>query len=114
MPGFLVSTASVITCSHLGSVRITPTQHRALVAGAPIASALDTMVITGCPAATAVNPPCTTLRWTGVTGRVLVGGQPALVQTLPPAGPVPGAGVCAGPPPNTPLVSAVQLRVSGT
>jgi hypothetical protein len=114
MPGYLLSAASVVTCAHLGTVTITPAQQRALVAGAPIASVLDTMLIGGCPAGTPTSPPCTTLNWTGVAGRVLVGGQPALLQALTPAGPVSGAGICAGPPPTTPLVTAVQLRVSGT
>jgi hypothetical protein len=114
MPGFPLSTASVVTCSHLGTVTITPTQQRALVGGAPIASALDTMLIGGCPAGSSSSPPCTTLGWTGVASRVLVGGQPALLQTLPPAGPVPGNGTCVGPPPTTPLVTVVQLRVTAT
>jgi hypothetical protein len=114
MPGFLLSTASVVTCSHLGTVTITPTQHRALVGGAPIACALDTMLIGGCPASSPSSPPCTTLKWTGLAGRILVGGQFALLQTTPPAGPVPGDGTCVGPPPTTPLVTVVQLRVSGT
>ncbi len=114
MPGYLVSIASSITCSHLGTVKITPSQQRALVGGAPIATALDTTVIGGCPAGTPTSPPCTTLGWTGTASSVLVSGQPALLQTLPPAGPVPGDGTCVGPPPNTPLVTAIQLRVRGT
>jgi hypothetical protein len=110
VPGFLVTTSAVINCAHLGSVRITPTQERVLVRELPVARAADQIVVVGCPGVPP-SPPCTTARWLGVAPRVLVGGSPVLVQPTPPAGPVPGPGVCVGSPPPTVQVLAVQLQV---
>jgi hypothetical protein len=110
MPGLVVTTATVITCGHLGPVRDAPAQSRILVGGAPVATALDQLVVAGCPGV-AGSPPCGKAVWTGLAARVLAGGAAVLVQAVPPAGPVPGSGVCVGPPPTTPLVHAGQLRV---
>jgi hypothetical protein len=113
MPGLVLHVQATITCSHQGRITITPSQTRALVNGMPIATTLDTMVVAGCPGVSPA-PPCTTARWTDASARVQASGSPILLQSLPPAGPVPGGGVCVGPPPNIPLVSAMQTRVSGT
>ncbi|MFD5889727.1 hypothetical protein ACFWHQ_27630 [Streptomyces sp. NPDC060334] len=111
MPGVVVTTATAVTCGHLAKVQDTPAQTRVLAGGAPLATALDQLVVTGCPGVSG-SPPCTKVLWTGLAARVLVGGQPVLVQEIPPAGPVPGSGVCVGPPPTTPMVVAGQLRVT--
>ncbi|GLX39014.1 hypothetical protein Sros01_50870 [Streptomyces roseochromogenus] len=111
VPGTVVTTATAVTCGHLAPVRNTPAQTRVLAGGAPLATAADQLVVTGCPGVSG-SPPCTTVRWTGLAARLLAGGVPVLVQAVPPAGPVPGSGVCAGPPPTTPLVVAGQLRVT--
>ncbi|MFG2296008.1 hypothetical protein [Streptomyces sp. NPDC048603] len=108
---FVVTTAAVITCGHLGKVQDSPGQLRVLAGGAPVATAADLLTVTGCPGVSG-SPPCTGVAWTGLAARVLAGGRPVLVQNPPPAGPVPGAGVCAGPPPVTPLVHLIQLRVT--
>jgi hypothetical protein len=112
VPGFVLHAMATITCSHGGQVKIAPSQTRALVNGLPIATALDMMVVGGCPGVGG-SPPCTTVKWSAVSARVTCSGIPVLLQPLPPTGPVPGAGVVAGPPPNVPLVASMQLRVSG-
>ncbi|GAA0316843.1 hypothetical protein GCM10010302_64920 [Streptomyces polychromogenes] len=111
MPSLVVTTATAVTCGHLAPVQDVPFQTRALALGAPIATVLDQLLPVGCPGVSG-SPPCTKAVWTGTAPRVLAGGQPVLVQSLPPAGPVPGDGVCAGPPPTTPLVHACQPRVT--
>lgn len=113
MPGFVLSTGAVLTCSHGGKVEFVPAQVRALVAGTPIATVADKITVAGCPGV-GVAPPCTLVSWVNFSGQVSASGQPVLLQALPPAGPVPGDGTVAGPPPPVPLVTAMQLRVTAT
>lgn len=112
MPGLVLHSGAVLTCSHGGKVTFAPAQTRALVAGTPIATLTDQITVTGCPGVSGVV--CTKVQWANVSGRVLANGQPVLTQAPPPAGPVPGGGVVAGPPPPVPLVMTMQLRVVAT
>jgi hypothetical protein len=113
MPSLVITTSATITCVHQGALKIVPSQHQVLVGHQPVAIALDQISIVGCPGIPpSAIPSCTKATWSGVASRVLAGGQPVLVQAVPPAGPVPGQGVCIGSPPNTPLVYAVQLTVT--
>lgn len=114
MAAFVLHVDAVVTCSHQGTVKITPTQTRATVGGRPIATAADAMVVTGCPGVPPGPPPvCVSVAWTAVSTAVRAGGSPVLLQTAPPAGaPVPGPGVVTGPPPPVPLVTQMQLRVT--
>ena len=113
VPSFVVTTATAITCGHLAKAQDTPFQTRVQAGHAPVATALDQILVAGCPGVTgSPTPPCTKVVWTGVAARVLASGQPVLVQAIPPANPVPGAGTCVGPPPTTPLVHQIQLRVT--
>jgi hypothetical protein len=53
------------------------------------------------------------VQWATVS-TVLVNGSPVLTQSTPPAGPTPGGGVCVGSAaPGPPLISAMQLLVTG-
>ena len=113
MPGFVLSAGAAITCSHGGQVKVVPAQARALAGGTPILTVSDQLTVAGCPGVSG-SPPCTLVLWTNVSGRVTASGQPVLVQSVPPAGPVPGGGTVAGPPPPVPLVAAMQLRVVAT
>ena len=115
MPGFLLHTNAVMTCTHGLPAQIPPVQPRVLVSGQPVATMASKVVVLGCPF-TVPGPkpqPCVTVKWLMPTTRVLVMGQPALVQP-PPLGP--GPGVCLSPfpeqiPNGPPMVSAVQPRV---
>lgn len=112
MPGFMLTADAVVNCAHGGEVQFVPAQSRVLVAGAPVVTMADQLIVAGCAGVSGVV--CTVVQWFGVAARVLADGQPVLVQTLPPAGPVPGDGVVAGPPPPIPLVDEVQLAVVAT
>lgn len=110
MPGFVLTAGTVLTCSHGGTVTITPTQARALASGSPIATVSDQFIVAGCPGVPPAPAVCTKVQWVGTASRVTASGQPVLVQSLPP-GPVPGDGVVAGPPSPIPLVATMQLQV---
>ena len=115
MPGLVLHAGAVLTCSHGGKVMFAPTQVRALAADTPILTATDKITVTGCPGVSGVF--CSLVQWANVSARVKASGQPVLVQAPPPpplAGPVPGDGAVAGPPPEVPLVAAMQLRVVAT
>ena len=110
MPGFVVSAGAIVTCSHGGQVKVVPAQVRALAGGTPILTLADKLTVAGCPGVTP-SPPCSLVQWTNLSGQVSASGQPVLLQSLPPAGPVPGGGTAVGSPPPVPLVAAIQLRV---
>ncbi len=112
MPGLVLSAGAVLTCAHGGQVKIVPAQVRAAVSGTPICTAADTFTVVRCPGVNGVV--CTTLTWQNTATRVTANGVPVLAQAPPPAGPVPGGALVAGPPPNAPLVTAMQLRVVAT
>lgn len=105
MPGFVLTTAAVLTCPHGGKVTVAPSQGRALAANALIATTTSLITVAGCT----FNAPCVTVQWTNASPRVLVSGQPMLLQA-PPTGP--GNGACA-PTPAPPVVAVVQPRVTG-
>jgi hypothetical protein len=65
MPGFVLSAAAVMTCSHGGQIKDVPAQPRALVSGAPIATVADQLTVLGCPGI-----------GTGVVCTVIAAGRP--------------------------------------
>ena len=115
MPGFLLHTGAVINCTHAIPAQIPPIQPRVLVSGQPVATMASQILVTGCPF-TIPGPkpqPCLTIKWLMPATRVLVMGQPALVQPAP----GPGQGLCLSPeqiPNGPPIVAAVQPRVIAT
>ena len=115
MPGFLLHTGAVINCTHAIPAQIPPIQPRVLVSGQPVATMASQILVTGCPF-TIPGPkpqPCLTIEWLMPATRVLVMGQPALVQPAP----GPGQGLCLSPeqiPNGPPIVAAVQPRVVAT
>lgn len=115
MPGFILHTGAVLSCTHGIPVQIPPVQPRVLVSGQPVATMASQVLVVGCPF-TIPGPkpqPCVTVKWLVPTVRVLVMGQPALVQAAP--GPGPGLCLSAEQIPNgPPMLSAVQPRVIAT
>ena len=115
MPGFILHTNAVVQCTHGIPAQIPPVQPRVLVSGQPVATMASQILVAGCPF-TVPGPkpqPCVTIKWLMPAARVLVMGQPALVQPAPGTGP----GLCQSPdqiPNGPPLVSAVQPRVIAT
>lgn len=115
MPGLVLHAGAVLTCSHGGQVKIVPAQARAEVSGTPICTVADIFTVVGCPGVPpGSGPVCTKVTWQNTASRVTANGVPVLVQAPPPAGPVPGGGLVAGPPPQIPLVSVMQMRVIAT
>jgi hypothetical protein len=115
MPGFILHTGAVVQCTHGIPSQIPPVQPRVLVSGQPVATMASQIVVAGCPF-TIPGPkpqPCVTIRWVMPATRVLVMGQPALVQP----GPGVGAGICQSAeqiPNGPPKVTALQPRVFAT
>jgi hypothetical protein len=107
-----------LQCTHAAPAQTAPTQPRVLVSGQPIATVANVLAVTGCPfqipIGTGTKPqPCVTIKWANVSARVLIAGQPPLLQATP----GPGAGVCQSVeqiPQGPPVVSAMQARVTAT
>ena len=80
-----------------------------LVSGQPVATLSDMYLVAGCPFVVGPKPqPCVKVQWLVGAARVMVGGQPALLQTSP--------GLCQSAeqiPAGPPTVIAGQVRVKG-
>ena len=77
----LVTSSVLAYCVHGGSVTAMG-QSRVRVAGAAVVTVPDAGVVSGCTFHAADGPsPCMSVRWMGHTTRVLIGGQPAVLQT---------------------------------
>jgi hypothetical protein len=110
MPGFLFHVGASAICPHGGQVQVVSTNTRVLVNGTPVATLGDTYTVAGCVFTVGPKPqPCVLVRWLVPATRVLINGQPAILQTSTglsqsaeqiPAGP--------------PTVVATQTRVMGT
>jgi hypothetical protein len=117
MPGFFLHAGAVITCTHRAPVTVAPTQARVTVSTQFVATASSVLLVSGCPfqIPTPVGPkpqPCVRVQWANVSVRVLVAGQPALLQ----ANPGTGAGVCLSVeqlPAGPPNVNQMQQRSMG-
>jgi hypothetical protein len=111
MAGTTLATTAMLECPHGGRVQIAPSNLRAQVGGAPIATASDTFIVTGCPFQLPTTPPtpspCITVRWTVTDLRVKAGGALTLSRS--------SQGMCysAQQAPQGPVVIAdTQQRVS--
>lgn len=108
MPGIL-TTASVMTCPHGGTVQASPTNTMVQVAGAPALTASDVFVIAGCPFVIGLVPsPCVTVQWVQPAARSSISGNPTLTEASV------GLCVAATQAPQGPVVIvAAQPNVSG-
>jgi hypothetical protein len=109
MPGFLFHVGATAMCPHGGPVETIPTSPRVLVSGQPVAAMGDTYLVAGCVFnISGVPHPCVMVQWLAPATRVLVDGQPAILQT--------SAGLCLAAdmsPQGPPLVVQTQVRVAG-
>lgn len=102
------------TCMHGGQVTTVSSNTRVTVSGQPVATLNDTYTVAGCPFQIPVGPgtkpqPCVKVQWLVPAMRVLVGGQPAILQS--------SSGLCQSVeqiPQGPPSVVVTQLRASGT
>ncbi|MCR5868343.1 MAG: PAAR-like protein [Aquincola tertiaricarbonis] len=114
MPGPLYHVGATGICMHGGQVSTVSANARVLVSGQPVAVLSDMSTIAGCPFQIPVGPgtkpqPCMTVRWLVPATRVLVGGQPALLQT--------STGLCLSAeqiPQGAPTITVNQARVIAT
>lgn len=99
-------------CAHgTGIVSVVSSNTRVLVSGMPVATAADQAMIAGCLfLATTPSPqPCLRVQWVTPSARILINGQPALLQT--------SVGLGLGPTqaPQGPVsIVSTQPRVLGT
>src|SRR5262245_22460802 len=111
MPGFLFHVGATAICPHGGQVSTVPGNPRVLLGGQPAATLADTYLVAGC--AFTVPPgkpqPCIKVQWIVPALRVLIGGQPAILQD--------STGLCQSAeqiPQGPPSVVVTQVRVRGT
>ena len=111
MPGTLVQVGASGMCPHGGQLSIVSTNTRVTAGGSPVATVADTFLIAGC--AFTIPPskpqPCMKVQWLVPAARVLVGGQPVILQT--------STGLCQSAdqiPQGPPTITVTQLRVQGT
>ncbi len=112
MPGPLYHVGASGICPHGGQASTISANTRVLVLGQPVAVLSDTTTIAGCPFSIPPAPkpqPCVTVRWLVPATRVLVNGQPALLQT--------STGLCLSAeqiPQGPPTITVNQTRVIAT
>jgi hypothetical protein len=114
MPGPLHHVGATAMCTHGAPVSIVSSNTRVLVSGMPVATIADTYTIAGCPfqipaAPSPIPSPCIIVQWLVPATRVLVNGQPPILQT--------SSGLCIsalGPPQGPPTVAVNQPRVIAT
>lgn len=106
----LLTTASVLTCPHGGTVQATPSSTAVQAGGAPVVTAADTFLVAGCSFNVSGAPsPCVTVQWVQTAMQSTTGGSPTLTQA--------SVGLClaATQAPQGPVViSSTQPNVSGT
>jgi hypothetical protein len=107
MPGFLFHVNASAMCPHAGQAQTVSANTRVFVNGMPVALMTDTTLITACPFNVSGKPqPCLRVQWTVGATRVLINGQPPLIQT--------SMGLCLSPeqaPQGAPLIITTQTRV---
>lgn len=111
MPGNLVQVGFTAMCPHGGSVSIVSSNTRVLLGNQPAGTLADNYLIAGCPFVllSSTPSPCVRVQWLAPATRVLVNGQPAILQT--------SSGLCLAAtqaPQGPPSVAATQMRVQGT
>jgi hypothetical protein len=120
MPGFVVDSASQVSCFHQAPGALVPVP-RVTVSGSPVATVPPSgpkIPVSGCPfqvpIGTGTKPqPCVTIEWANVSARVTVMGQPLYLQSSP----GPGNGICKSAeqiPQGAPAVKKLQTRVTAT
>ncbi|MEU1306588.1 hypothetical protein [Streptomyces shenzhenensis] len=109
MSGSLLDAGAVIGCPHGGRVApATPPSGGLRIAGAAVATAAHTYVVTGCPhTVDGVPAPCVSVRWTADGTGITADGAPVLLDT--------SAAQCLSAalvPQGPPVVQAAQRKVT--
>jgi len=110
MPGPIFHVGATAICPHGGQVQTISSNARVLVGGMPAATFADTYLVAGCVFAVGPKPqPCVRVQWLVPAVRVMVMGQPVILQT--------STGLCLSAeqiPQGPPSVLVTQPRVVGT
>ena len=110
MPTPLYHVGASAICAHGGQITTTSSNSRVLVGGLPVATVSDLGTVAGCAFTVPSGPqPCLTVRWLVPATRVLVNGQPALLQS--------SNGLCQNAlqaPQGPPSIVSTQTRCLGT
>jgi hypothetical protein len=111
MPGPVVNVGATATCPHGGMVTIVSSNARVLATGMPLATMADQFMVAGCAFTVppGVPQPCLRLQWMTTAVRVLINGQPPILQASTGIA-LSATGVPGGPP----IVATTQMRVVGT
>lgn len=106
MPGPLLHLGAAVLCSHGGQAMPSAPNPRVLVSGQPVATMAAPYLVAGCAfAPPGGNGPCVSAQWVVAATRVLIAGQPAVLQD--------SQAICT--PTGTPLIAlAAQTRVIGS
>ena len=111
MPGPLYHVGASAICPHGGQVTTISSNTRVLVSGMQVATMADTSIVAGC-VFTVPGPkpqPCVKVQWIVPAARILINGQPALLQI--------STGICQSVeqiPAGPPSILMTQIRVVGT
>lgn len=109
MPGPLFHVGATAMCTHGGLVNTISTNTRVLVNGMPVATMGDQYLVAGCAFMVGPKPqPCLKVQWLVPATRVLINGQPAILQA--------SVGLCLSAeqiPQGPPTIAATQPRVIG-
>jgi hypothetical protein len=107
----LLHVGATVMCTHGAPVNVVPGAPRVLLGGMPAATMSDNYLVAGCPF-TVPGPkpqPCVKVQWIVPAARVMIGGQPAVLQA--------SVGLCQSAeqiPQGPPSVVTTQVRVRGT
>lgn len=105
MPGFVLHQGATVLCLHGGQAQATAPNPRVKVDGQPVVTQPAPHTVAGCPFNVSGGPsPCVTAQWVMGATRVLVGGQPLLLQDSQAVCIPNGTGV---------TVATTQVRVKG-
>jgi hypothetical protein len=111
MPGPCVNVGATAMCPHGGQISIISSNTRVMASGTPVATLADQFMVAGC--AFTVPPgkpqPCFSVQWMTTATRVLMNGQPPILQTST------GLALSVdGIPGGPPMVAVTQTRVMAT
>jgi hypothetical protein len=106
---YLLDAGATAMCPHGGQVSIVSTNMRVKAGGQAVTVMADTFLVGGCVFMVGPKPqPCMKVQWLVPATRVMIGGQPALLQS--------STGLCLSAdqiPAGPPNVVVQQLRVQG-
>jgi hypothetical protein len=111
MPGPIVNVGASAMCPHGGQVTIVSSNTRVLATGMPLATMADQFMVAGCvfTVPPGVPQPCLKVQWMTPAVRVLINGQPPILQASTGLA-LSATGIPGGPP----IVAATQMRVVAT